>query len=402
MKTLLLALLFVSPASAQNSDDSDIAGRPAAGQKDRLQAEGWFRRGLAVFPLKSLPSAATLEAKPGRASGTLLLAAFDGSLKPGRLAKVSLLGPEDKVVSTDETADDGSFALALPAAVSGRFHVRVALDNKLWTFDNDKGDGYAFDGPAFDLPAPAGIALGAVGPEPGSENAKVAWIHLTFLEARDAMLRQRVGTDWWTKTLSVNWPEDSDYFSSWGFSLHLSRAEAWDVVLHELGHAVMHLSMRAASAGGSHKIDECYSPALAWSEGWATFFAASVRLDPADPDAKFEYLVPRRAPIRLERVPEDVCRGQANEWRVAAALWDLYDSNPDGSDTGSLPFARLWSAWGGKSMGSLTDYLGLLSPALSPAELAAALGGLKESGIEPKAGTFRLNAAVPTLSAPEF
>ena len=400
---LLLLLLLGAPASAQRVDDSDLAGRPAPEQKRRLEAEGWFRRGTAVFPLKSLPRAAALAPKPGLATGLLLLTDVKGALRPARLASVTLLGADDKPAGSAPVADDGSFALPLPEQAKGRYRVRASLDNRFWSFDNDKGDGYVFDGPSFDLPAPGGVDLGPVGPEAGSENAKLAWIHLTFLEARDALTRQRVGLGWWTKTLAVNWPEDSDYFSPWGFSLHLSRAEAWDVVLHELGHSVMHQSMRAASAGGSHKIDECYSPALAWSEGWATFFAGAVRLDPADPDARFEFLVPRRAPIRLENVPEDVCPGQANEWRVAAALWDLYDSNHDGMDTGALPLARLWQAWEGRSMGSLTDYFGLLAPTLSPAEAEAARGALRQSGtLPPGGGSMRINSESTALSAPRF
>ncbi|MBI4422887.1 MAG: hypothetical protein HY554_04135, partial [Elusimicrobia bacterium] len=172
--------------------------------------------------------------------------------------------------------------------------------------------------------------------------------------------------------------------------------------LHELGHAVMHAAMRAAGAGGPHKIDDCYGPALAWSEGWATFFAAAVHLEPSDPDARFEFLVPRRAPIRLENVPEDVCRGQANEWRVAAALWDLYDSHPDGADASSLPLGRLWTAWEGQRMGSLADYLKRLAPKLSPSERAAADASLRQNTMDeavPPGGN--LASRLP-LSAPRF
>jgi hypothetical protein len=280
--------------------------------------------------------------------------------------------------------------------------VRFTLDNARWTFENPSGrGGYAWESAPF-AAAPAGVELGPLAPEAGSENAKVGLIHLTYLEALDAVARAGVGLDWWKKTLDINWPDDGDYFSPWGFSLHLTQAEAWDVILHELGHSVMHQTMNARSEGGSHKIDECYSPALAWSEGWASFFAASVRLDAGDADARFEYMVPRRAPIRIENVPEDVCRGQSNEWRVTAALWDLYDLHADGADRSELPLARLWKAWAGGSMGSLSEYFALLAPRLSPAEREAAEAALRQNTIETGPSGRGLAADARLLAAPRF
>jgi len=404
MKRLLplVVLLAALPARAQVADDSDLAGPSRGEHARRFQAEGFRSGGLAVSPLVRLPRAQQLAAKPGAVTGALLLADRGGRSLPARLASAALIGPGGRSAAAVSVADDGSFELALPAALKGSFKLRFSLDHKLWRFQSPEGSrGYAWESPAFELPAAAGVALGSLTPEPGSENAKVGMIHLTYLDALDALDRLGAGRAWWKRTLAVNWPDDSDYFSPWDFSLHLTRPEAWDVILHELGHAVMAASMNADSAGGQHKIDECYSAALAWSEGWATFFAGVVRLDPADADARFEFLVPRRAPIRLENVPEDVCKGEANEWRVAAALWDLYDSHADGTDASSLPFARLWSAWAGAKMGSLSEYFGLLAPKLSPAELEAARGALTQSEILP-AGKEKAAGKADLLAAPDF
>jgi hypothetical protein len=135
---------------------------------------------------------------------------------------------------------------------------------------------------------------------------------------------------------------------------------------NELGHAVMDGAMDAHTSGGSHKIDECYSAGLAWSEGWASFFSAAVNLSPDDADAKFEFMVPRRAPIRIENVPADVCKGPTSEWRVFAGLWDLYDRHDDGGDRVALGFAPIWKGVTGGTTSSVVDAWNLIAKDLGP------------------------------------
>lgn len=52
-------------------------------------------------------------------------------------------------------------------------------------------------------------------------------------------------------------------------------------------------------------------------------------------------MVKRRAPIRFENVPADVCGKSTNEWRVIGFFWDLVDTHDDGEST-SEAFSRLW------------------------------------------------------------
>lgn len=252
------------------------------------------------------------------------------------------------------TIDGRPVASGTPAPPPGRHEVALTLDNKYWSFGRRWS---------------AEVTLPSGGADLGTLEApsELAVLHATYLRALDFLDREG-DLDWWDQTLTVEWPADGDWFNGWDFSLHISNARAWDVTLHELGHAVMHKAMRAQSAGGSHKIDECYSPALAWSEGWATFFAAAVWLDRADPDAKFEHLVPRRAPVRLENVPEDVCRGQANEWRVAAGFWDLYDTHADHDDNVAFAFKRLWQPLRGRRMDSAASAWELIAAPLNALE----------------------------------
>ncbi len=121
------------------------------------------------------------------------------------------------------------------------------------------------------------------------------------------------------------------------------------VVLHEYGHAVAAALGIDESPGGPHDGDRA-APALAWSEGFATFYAAATMGGPALQD-----LGPGGArALNLETLPADDPRAtglegdaerhRVSEYLVAALLWDLYDDSPteDPVQLGD----RLWTLLG--------------------------------------------------------
>lgn len=163
--------------------------------------------------------------------------------------------------------------------------------------------------------------------------------------------------DFWEEPVTMKWPSNGDYYS-WG-TVNLTRGDHWDVVGHELGHAIYDIADIGTFGGGSHRIDECYTHALALSEGWASFFAAWVMLDLEDPNAQFEFMVPRRAPLGVEIVPEDVCEGPTNEWRVYSFLWDLIDLNDDG-EVANLEFLNYWDSVFDKNVRDIQQHSDLL------------------------------------------
>ncbi len=165
-------------------------------------------------------------------------------------------------------------------------------------------------------------------------------------------LSETVGVKFWTMPIRFNFPADGDYYS-FG-SVSITDGRKWDVVGHELGHAIYDQARIGAFGGGSHKIDLCYSDALAISEGWASYFSAWLSLDPNDADAKFEYMVPRRAPIQVENVPADVCKGPRSEWRVFSFFWDLNDLHNDGENS-DITFIATWNALLNKSAQDMTQ-----------------------------------------------
>lgn len=175
-----------------------------------------------------------------------------------------------------------------------------------------------------------------------------------------AALNASIGLSFWTSQITFAWPSDGDYYSAG--TVNLTHGDYWDVVGHEMGHAIYDLGGLGRFGGGEHKIDECYSDTLALSEGWASFFSGWVSVNLADPDAKFEYMVPRRAPIRFENIPADVCKGENNEWRVTGFFWDLVDLHQDG-ETMSESFARLWNAMKGTHVSSASEAMARLQKA---------------------------------------
>jgi hypothetical protein len=182
-------------------------------------------------------------------------------------------------------------------------------------------------------------------------------------------LQQSIGLSFWNRSVPFIWPANGDYYS--GGRVHVTRGDHWDVVGHEMGHAIYDLGRLGAFGGGAHKIDECYTEALALSEGWASYFSAWVQISLQDSDARFEYLVPRRAPIRIENIPLDVCAGPTNEWRVTGFLWDLIDQAQDGEAL-EATFAQLWLALqgtrtsGARSAATLFERAGLSRELLNP------------------------------------
>ena len=110
-----------------------------------------------------------------------------------------------------------------------------------------------------------------------------------------------------------------------------------DIVLHEYGHAAMYHAYGGwtiPGSGGPHYYGESYNTGLAWSEGWATFFALSV-----NPDGYFNS---NGSIGYVESPPYWYAAGDECEAQVAAALYDLYDSSSDGLDVYSGGFSDPW------------------------------------------------------------
>lgn len=352
--------------STITTDDTDLAGGIQAfnATAGRLEAEAIAQTsGTMRFAAKTGKVSARLGAKsgPAKVTGRFMVPALAGGVIPGANATVKLVSGGREVASA-LIGKDGGFELSAPAG--GPAELRFELSNRYWKLSR-----YSWQGPK--LEAVSGtVDAGTTQLDANTANGQAAYIHEIYNRALTLFEREGIALDWWNRQLDTVWPANGNYYS-WG-TVNLSNAEWWDVNGHEIGHALHDLGINGRMGGGQHKIDECYTPNLAWSEGFASFFSAAISLQRDDADAKFQYMVPRRAPLRFENMPDDVCGGPTNEWWTTAALWDLYDSHNEKDDQVSLKFSVIWGTLaknnGKKAVGSVVDAYALLKDRVEPGQ----------------------------------
>jgi hypothetical protein len=332
--------------------------------------------------------APTLEIETVPVTGTLIATTLAGTPSGVANATVEIKGKGGQTVATTTTAGDGSWKVDLDVKYQRiALSVRYVLANKLWRV----GD-YEWKGPEFT--AGGGMDVGQSIMNPEQANGQAALIHEVFNRYVTFFTAQGVDLKFWGEAIDVSWPSNGDYYS-WG-TVNLTLANQWDVNAHEIGHAISDIGINMRFGGGQHYIDRCYNETLAWSEGVATFLGLAVSTTPDDPDAKFQYMVKRRAPLRYENVPGDkdpdhpdappVCEGPANEWRAGAAMWDLYDTHGDGTDGVGIPFATIWNALakgnGQKPVASVRDAYKLIKSKVDGETAAKMPAAAKQNTID--------------------
>ncbi|MCM2322145.1 MAG: hypothetical protein NDJ90_02680 [Oligoflexia bacterium] len=241
--------------------------------------------------------------------------------KPGSLEKITAL-----------TDDDGLARIQISCLPGLRMQLESSLQTNRYRVTN------GFQSYRLVADFPCGGATEVIFNEgsPGA-NALGMWDVAVRAEKK---LQATVGLDFWVSPVHFVWPSDTNHFSMG--TVHIVNGGHWDIVSHEFGHAIYDQAKLGKLGTGSHHIDGCYTADLALAEGWASFFAAWLNLDPNDPDPKFEFMAPRLAPIQIEHIPQQVCLGETNEWRVAGFFWDLLDRNDDGEDA-ETSFEMLWN-----------------------------------------------------------
>jgi hypothetical protein len=116
------------------------------------------------------------------------------------------------------------------------------------------------------------------------------------------------------------------------------------VIAHEYAHLLAARFSRDDSPGGKHVMGDMLDPRVAWSEGWANFFAAAVRNDAIWRDSRGANGNNILRFDREENIP-GANPGYWSEASVDSILWDLFDDHADAADDVQYSFAQIWSAF---------------------------------------------------------
>ena len=259
-------------------------------------------------------------------------------LRAARAISLSLIADADgAVLATTITGDNGRFALDVPAGTDGAVHLLAAAMNAsaerpIRVVRRDR-QVHGFGGPAF----PRGAAAADLVITEASGEAEAFNVFDMAVLSHDAV---RTGLAITPAPLTAVWERGSTdgTFYSGDSTIHLlgstSDDDGYDdtVILHEIGHFFEDVVGRTDSPGGSHDGSPT-DPNLAWSEGFATYWALAVKQTPFYGDSNAgggwgyngEATV-TRAPQPAGDIGQDVAENMTTE-----ILWDLGDA-PGGDD----------------------------------------------------------------------
>jgi hypothetical protein len=298
------------------------------------------------------------------------LAGFTGAEPnlPARRVDVQILdATTSAVLATGATGVDGTFSIPVVDAQVRSVRARAitlssATPGLLLDVRNNTSarQPYAITGAVVAGHGPtANLDFGPLVALPGA-GAEAFNVFDVLLDGLDFSASFRGG--WPLVRLTAFWQTgslDGTFFSAGDNSIHLRGIEGWDdtVIGHEQGHFISFTGSNDDNPGGPHVIGDNFQDIrLAWSEGFATFWAAATRrafgrhpLGPA-------YVDTDGAPgpgglnfsFELEG-PNVEAHGAGSEITVGAALWDILDdaASPDGTpgvddDALARPMADPW------------------------------------------------------------
>ncbi|MEX2257418.1 MAG: hypothetical protein WD672_01800, partial [Woeseia sp.] len=160
------------------------------------------------------------------------------------------------------------------------------------------------------------------------------------------------------------------------------------VIVHEWGHYFEDVFSRSDSIGGAHGTGDRLDMRLAFGEGWATALSGIA----LDNDTYCDTRAMRQASgfrigIENNSYGPD---GWFSEFSILQIIYDLWDQDIDGADTGSIGFAPIYEAMTGAqkktpahtSIFSFADAVKALTPAGAPlVDALLAAEGINGTGI---------------------
>jgi hypothetical protein len=258
---------------------------------------------------------------------------------PAAQIRVELRDADDatKVVARGVTDDGGVYQFDVPDN-SGQVALYVfAQTGKIQVGDPDTGQLYVVSTGPFDpASAPAQFLIPDRGRRSGPFNILAA-----IQRANHALAEADPTIPVGNTQLTVFWSpsnHDGTYFdtsndTAWVLGDRSEDSDEFDdsVLIHEYGHYVAHRYSRDDSPGGDHFFGDMLDPRLAWSEGWADFFAQSVLGAPVYVDTLGENGTDILAIDLSQEQAEGDTPGYWSEDTVGSALWAIFADPGTGS-----------------------------------------------------------------------
>jgi hypothetical protein len=308
--------------------------------------------------------------------------------RPARLVTVHFIEGASTVRATTTTDITGNYSLSVPPNLTGFVRARaesVQTGTPGWDFrvlDNVNGDAlYTLDGAALssgtaDSTRNLHADSGWTGSAYGDDRAAAPFAILDTIYAGAQFVLAGGASN--LPALKLHWsPDNIDEYDADGNpdpttgeigtsffgvtttapvldGIYLLGAEGIDteeydrhVIMHEFGHYLEYALGRSDSIGGPHSRGDRLDPRTAFSEGWATAFAALALGDTVYVDAG--------GPLQAGAFRFDVedagspnpRPGWYSEESVWELLYDLVDADVDGVDTLSYPFSDLYAVMTG-------------------------------------------------------
>jgi len=157
------------------------------------------------------------------------------------------------------------------------------------------------------------------------------------------------------------------------------------LIIHEWGHYFEDNFSRSDSMGGGHAFGEALDPRLAFGEGFATALAAIALQDPQYCDTNAPLLTSGFG-IDAENFNSGL-QGWFNEGSVMTLIYDLWDTNVDGTDNSSIGFKPIYDTMVGPQANtmaftSLFTFASGLRPMLLPSDLSFVDSQLRRENID--------------------
>jgi len=189
------------------------------------------------------------------------------------------------------------------------------------------------------------------------------------------------------------------------------------VIAHEWGHYFEDTFSRSDSIGGRHGAFDRLDMRVAFGEGFATAIAGMALQDSLYCDALWFGSTLRGFDIRLEDENTDPSgsapdtRGWYSEASVMKILYDLWDNDVDGADTGSIGFAPIYTVFVGpqastQAFTSVFSFADALKSSVGSADAVLIDELLRAEDIEPFAidewGSTESNDAGSPITLPVY